>query len=361
MNSAKYSYNKEVYEPFSQENKLGEVLVKGVQKSKFNSHLKTVASKRKAKTLFEECPNSQCSQCPESLSDQIISADMKKRSSEVHTPEKVVSADLKKRSVDYDSGDDFVTPPPKKLATGNKGKRDSKIKKSGKKNLEKTPKILIHKNVVIKEGNIGKTLPLSGVECLSEQPSPKVLPLLKDICENFDPNLGGNVEVSPPGFKEYSQEVNPDSENYHSQDLFKSLMEDALENVKKCEEKLASQNSNLDETDIHLRSLADAQNLATGELRRRFDVLVNGSAAQEEDIGNPPSENSGGGCQTEGKNLKLELLKAKRDIVLARKKYHLISFEIEKREFERKEREYRKGLDLLEKELSDLDADISRS
>jgi len=361
MNSAKYSYTKEVYEPFSQENKLGEILVKGVRKSKINDCIKTVASKRKVKNLFEECPNSQCSQCPESLSDQIIAADTRNRSSVFHTPEEVVSSDLKKRSVDYDSGDDFVTPLPKKLATRNKGKRVSKGKKSGNRNSEKTAKITILDDVLVKEGNsnLAKTSPLSGVECLDKP----VLPYLKNICENFDPNLGGNVEILPPGFKEYSQEVNPDSVNYESQNFFKSAIDDALEDIKSCQEKLASQISNLDETDMHLKSLVehDAQNLSSGELRRRFDALVNGSAAKEEDIGNPPTENSGGSCQTEGKNLELELIKAKRDIVLARKKFHMLSFEIKKREFEREEREYRKGLDLLEKELSDLDADISRS
>lgn len=351
MNSAKYSYTKEVYEPFSQENKLGEVLVKGVQKSKLNSCIKTVASKRKVDTLFKECLDSQCSQCPESPCDQIVSSDMKKR------------------SVDYDSGDDFVTPQPIKLATRNKGKRVSKIKKSGNKNSEKpaAPKILLLDDVLIKEGNTStaKTSPLSGVECLSRQSSPQALPMLKEMCENLQlrPPSPFADEQGPPNFDQYSPELFPDTQNnYQSENIFKSLMDGALEDVIVCEQKLASQISNLDETGNYLKSFEhDAQNLDTPELRQRFHALVNGSAATEGDIVNPPTENSGGSCQTEGRNLELELLKAKRDIVLARRKFHTISFEIEKREFERKEREYRKGLDLLEKELSDLDADISRS
>src|SRR3978361_726236 len=60
--SAKCNYMEEVYGEFTQNNRLKELLSKGIQNSKLNKSLKSVGERKL--NAVTDCPDSQCSQCP---------------------------------------------------------------------------------------------------------------------------------------------------------------------------------------------------------------------------------------------------------------------------------------------------------
>lgn len=376
-------YEKKVYAPFSQKSRLCEVLTKGVEKCSGN--IKTVAKSSNGKRKLP-CADPQCSQCSGSASWG-----------------EVFSSNLQPKKRTSDAKDDFVTPAKKfcfKKAKLSKGKNILKptscvaIKKSVKTidvalQEPTSPKIRIIQDDVLDKcemdcpgssrGNvqiIDQAVPLSGVEYLTNQSAPG-LPILKNICENFIENLPPTEDVSEEnllntGFiQDAEEEIDPVPTNAaNANDNFLdsvaiAALEETWNPFEKEEVPLLEPQTSLalEESDNLFKSLIElqAQNIPSLELRKRFDDLVNGSALIADDIGNPPTVNSGGRRPSEEKKLHLKLLKAERSVILAQKKFRSLTFEVERLKFEQKEREYRKEIELLDRKLSDLEADISRA
>lgn len=151
----------EVYGAFSQDNRLKELLNKGIQNSKLNTSLKSVGERKLNAVL--ECPDSQCSQCS---NKNVSSARQNKRKRDSVAPRKFI----------------------------NKGKAPIKgpkpLPKSSKK-VKILDQFIVRKSV---DQSVNKTnkqcvvqaIQLSGAGSLDNHSAPG-LKLLKEMCENDYP------------------------------------------------------------------------------------------------------------------------------------------------------------------------------
>ena len=400
MSDSTCDYMQEVYSAFSQDNRLKELLIKGVQNSKLNHSIKSVGERKENKIIA--CPDSQCSQ---------------------HSfNKKSVSSVLQQKKRIRDSGDDFSTPSPKISRKGKtviKGVNPlPKVKCSSKKikilkvDLVKT-KERVPQSVEQREDHSNKqcvvqATQLSGVGSLDNHSVPG-LGVLRNMCENMSlpvrelPRVQVNIPHS-------SQKVLP-----HWDDSFE-ISEDNLRYLDKLVETAGSSKSKLptvewddlfeitEENLVYLDKLVEAAGypstskshsvprsqssdsdaeeyptasqllkesnidrsqeisqtlnttddllgpiigLPSAQQVQEMENLIDGSGSLVEGAEYSPTEAAGGSTPLEDTRLKINLLNNELERKLRQKKNRCLKFKIIKRKF-------RKEIMLLNKQISHL-------
>lgn len=397
MSVSTREYIQEVYSAFSQDNRLKELLIKGVQNSKLNDSIKSVGERKEIKIIA--CPDSQCSQ--HSLNTKSI---------------------LQQKKLSRDSGDDFSTSTPKinrKGKTVIKGINPlPKVKSSSKKikilkvDVVKT-KGWVPQSVEQKEDHSNKqcvvqATQLSGVGSLDSH-SPPGLGFLRNICENMSlpvrvlsqvqvNSLRSSQKLQP--YWDDSFEISEDNLKYLDKlvetagssksklptvewdDLFEITEEDLAYLDKLVEAagypstakshsvpRLQSSDSDVEEypTASQLlkesgidRSQEISQTLNTTEdllepiiglpsaqQVQVMENLIDGSGSLVEDGEYSPTEAAGGSTPLEDTRVKINLLNNELQCKLRQKKIRFHKFKIVKRRF-------KKDVMLLNKRISDL-------